>query len=582
MLALVVRGVAGAVTMADRVRAPEAEINPQAGPAGSTAAGDASLVLAYAKAKQHKSSNRRARWRDVVGELGAELWPQVFPSFRLRPGQTVFTIGSCFARNIEAHLAALGCKVPMLDFQLPPEEFDGVPNAAMNKFHPPAFRQCLEWIAGIFDRDGKVAWADCEALAFDVGDDRYFDLDMAGSVVPATRERFVERRQHIYDVFKAAFTADCLMMTPGLIEAWRDARTGLYMYGTPYHRRMLATPGRWTFEVLSYQRCLQDMLAAIDLVRARNPAVNILVTTSPVPLGMTFTGRDITIANAHSKAVLRAVCDAVLLEREGIDYFPSYEMATLSNPAVVWKDDRLHVSQGFIGKIVGYMLDNYMEDVDPALADFQRARALLASGDAAAAEEAVMAALEIRPDHAEARMILGMALARQRRWEEAEGVLAPLTAADPERPDVRVELARVLAGAGRIGEATALLEAALSLAAFKVGDFLVADLVLERAPAETSVELAQRAALRFPRHVEVYSRLVAALLRAGRQDEAVAALRQVATLSHPPAGLLLQLARFLIEAGERDEALVRIDAALAEDPRNTEAAALRAELLAEA
>ncbi|HEY5410817.1 MAG TPA: GSCFA domain-containing protein [Caulobacteraceae bacterium] len=568
--------------MAERVGRPDAEGHPGVGLAGAKAAGGASLVLGYAEAKRHKSSNRRARWRDVADALDAEFWPQVSPSFRLRPGQTVFTIGSCFARNIEAHLAALGCKAPMLDFRLPPEEFDGIANAAMNKFHPPAFRQCLEWTARIFDRDGKVAWADCEPLAFDVGQGRYFDLDMAATALPATAARFVERRQHIYDVFSAAFTADCLMMTPGLIEAWRDAETGLYMYGAPYHRRMLATPERWSFEVLSYQRCLDDMLGAIDLVRARNPGVNILVTTSPVPLGMTFTGRDVTIANAHSKAVLRAVCDAVLLEREGIDYFPSYEMATLSNPAMVWKGDRLHVSQGFIGKIVGYMLDNYMEDVDAALADFQRARALLASGDPVGAEQAALAALAIRPGHTKAASVLGTALSRQHRWGEAEDVLAPLAAAHPDRPEIRVELARVLVGAGRTAEAVVLLGAALSLEAFEAGDFLAADLVLERAPAETAVGLAQRAAERFPRHVEVHRRLVAALLRAGRAGEALAALRQIALLSHPPAPLLLQLARMLLETGELREALVHIDAALMEDPKHQEAAALRAELLADA
>jgi tetratricopeptide (TPR) repeat protein len=223
-----------------------------------------------------------------------------------------------------------------------------------------------------------------------------------------------------------------------------------------------------------------------------------------------------------------------------------------------------------------------MEGVDPASADFQRARILLASGDPVGAEEAAVEALAAKPDHAETRLILSMALARQRRWEDAEGVLAPLAAADPERPDVRVELARILVGAGRTREAAAMLDAALSLAAFKVADFLAADAVLEQAPAETAVALARRAAERFPRHVEIYPRLVTALLRAGRRDEAVAALRRVATLSHPPPGLLLQLARFLIEAGERDEALARIDAALAEDPRNTEAAALKADLLSAA
>jgi tetratricopeptide (TPR) repeat protein len=541
-------------------------------------ASDAGRVLTLAEARGHKSSSR-SRWRDVADELGGELWPKLSPSFRLRPGQTVFTIGSCFARNIEANLEALGCKVPMLGFRLPPEEFDGPPNAAMNKFHPPSFRQCLEWTARIHDQGGVVRWEDCEALAFDLGEDRWFDLDMAATVLPASRERFIARRQHVYDVFSTAFAADCLMMTPGLIEAWRDLHTGLYMYGAPYERRMLATPGRWAFEVLSYPRCLEDLLAAIDVVRQRNPGVKVLVTTSPVPLNRTFTERDVTVANAHSKAVLRAVCDAVLLEREGVDYFPSYEMVTLSNPDVAWKSDRLHVSQGFIGKLVGYMLDNYFEGVEAAAADYQRARGLLAGRQFVDAEAAARAALAARPGHLEARIVLGSALAAQQRWEDAAAALAPALEADAERADARVRMAVALAGAGRHDEAVRMADEAMSLSSFAIGDLLAMDGLLRRVPPEAAVRLCRRAAELFPRHVEAHARLADALILHGRDAEAIPVLRTLAGLSNPPAAPLALLARLLSEAGQTTEALARAEAALARDPKNRDALVLKAKLL---
>ena len=544
---------------------------------GSEGAG-AGLVLDYAEAKRRKGGNRRARWSSVADELSAELWPEVSPSFRLRPGQTVFTIGSCFARNIESNLAALGCRVPMLDLRLPPEEFDGQPNSAMNKFHPPAFRQGMEWTARIYDRDGKVCWADCEALAFEVDDGLYFDLDMAGTTAPATKARFIERRQHIYDIFAQAFDAECLMMTPGLIEAWRDKQTGLFTQGPPYHKRMLATPERWAFEVLSYPRCLDNMLAALDVVRARNPGVKVLVTTSPVPISLTFTGRDIAIANAHSKAVLRAVCDAVTLEREGVDYFPSYEMVTLSDPRLVWKTDRLHVSQGFIGKIVGYMLDNYMEGVDAAAADYQRARALLANGDAAGAEAAALAALAARPEHLEARIVLGSARNAQRLWEPAIEVLAPTLAADSERADSRVQMARALAGAGRLAEAVAVAEEALASPSVTISDFVTLDSALSRMPAADAARLCEKAAGLFPRHAEVYPRWADALLRDGRMDEAIAVLTRGEAATHPTSAPVLRLAQLLLDAGRTQEAIERLDAVLAREPRNKDAAALKAKL----
>ena len=563
--------------MADGVIAPEAD---EVGPKQSRTrkrTSDGGRVLTFVEARRHKASSR-SRWRDVAEELGGELWPKINPSFRLKPGQTVFTIGSCFARNIEANLEALGCKVPMLGFRLPAEEFDGPPNAAMNKFHPPAFRQCLEWTARIYDRDGVVAWEDCAPLAFETAEGLYFDLDMAATVLPASRERFIARRQHVYDVFATAFAADCLMMTPGLIEAWRDRETGLYMYGAPYEKRMMSMPDRWAFEVLSYPRCLEDLLASIDVVRRRNPDVKVLVTTSPVPLNRTFTERDVTVANAHSKAVLRAVCDAVLLDREAVDYFPSYEMVTLSNPAMAWKQDRLHVSQGFIGKLVSYMLDNYFEGVEAAAADYQQARVLFATGDLGGAEAAARTALDGRPEHLEARILLGSTLAQQQRWDEAVAVLAPAVTADPQRADARIQLAGALAGAGRSEAAVGAAREAMALESFSVAGLLAMDGLLMRIPTAEAVGLCEQALELFPRHVEVYPRLVNALLRDGRTDEAITALRRVAELPHPPAALLAQLSRLSFDQGETAEALNRAEAALKRDPKNTQARALIAQL----
>jgi tetratricopeptide (TPR) repeat protein len=297
-----------------------------------------------------------------------------------------------------------------------------------------------------------------------------------------------------------------------------------------------------------------------------------------VPLGTTFTGRDVTIANAHSKAVLRAACDAATLEREGVDYFPSYEMVTLTDPRLVWKQDRLHVSQGFIGKIVGHMLDHYFEGVDPALVRHQRARALLADGEAAAAEEVAREALALKPDHVDTQLVLGMALIAQSHFAEAQKVLKGTAKDAPERSDVRVHWARALAGRNKVDRAVALLKQALAQPGFTAADFLASDSILYRAAPEEAVGLAARAAELFPRREEVHARLVEQLLRADRKPDAVAALRRIAPESHPSSPLMLQFARLLLEMGEREEAAARIDLALAHDHGNEVALALKAVL----
>ncbi len=67
--------------------------------------------------------NKYATWKKAKDRLIDEVWPILTPSFQLRPRTKVFTIGSCFARNIEEHLHRLGFRIPMLDFRVPQEEW---------------------------------------------------------------------------------------------------------------------------------------------------------------------------------------------------------------------------------------------------------------------------------------------------------------------------------------------------------------------------------------------------------------------------------------------------------------------------
>ena len=537
-------------------------------------------VFTYDQARKNKRRDAEARWPNIAGEFSGEVWPRIEPSFRIGPGETVFTIGSCFARNIERFLVDAGCRAPMLELQLPAEEWHGGANAAMNKFHPPAFRQCLDWTAAIHDRGGYVSWADCEPLAFEAGDGLVFDMEMA-STPPVSRERFLERRQHIYEVFSTVFSADCLMITPGLIEAWRDRETGLYIHEAPTLKAMAARRDRWEFEILSYEQCLADLLAAIDVVRARNPGVKVLITTSPVPLSATFSGRDVRIANAYSKSVLRAVCGAASLERLLVDYFPSYEAATLSAPELVWDADHIHVAGGFVGKIVAYMLDHYLEGGEEAARGLQRARTLLLDALYPEAEAAARVVLDLRPDDVEAGVVLAEALIRLFRIPEAEAELRKWIGLHPDRADLRIALARAIfrGDQSRGPEAIAEIEAAVELPSMGLPEFRsIGEMVRRRAAPEAALRLNRMPVDRFPLHVEAYGPLVNVLLDQGQTAEAIELLRRAAGLRRVPAALRLQLAELLIGAGQAGEAEVITQAVLKLEPANAAAKELLARI----
>ena len=536
-------------------------------------------VSSFVQARRLKRRNPRARWASVAAEFDGDVWPEVQPSFRIERGATVFTIGSCFARNIERHLAALGCRVPMMDLSLPATEWAGEPNGAINRFHPPSFRQTLEWAAVIRDRDGKVGWDDCEAFAFDCENGLLHDLDLACTSVP--QARFIERRQHIYDIVSTAFEADCLMMTPGLIEAWRDRKTGLYLHEAPAQKAMLAAPDRWELEILPYETCLADMLAAIDVVRARNPAVKVLLTTSPVPMSATFSGQDVRIANTFSKSVLRAVCGAATFQRSLVDYFPSYECATLSFPMGVWKGDRIHITSGFVGKIVAHMLDHYLQDVEDAPRQLQHARTLLLNEAFGEAEAAARGLLDVRPDHVEARAILAEALIRQERGEEAEAELTAMLASNPDRADLWIMLARAVArdGERRAAQAIEHVETAIALGSVSLSAFrAVAGFLRAYAPPATTEAIMRKAVALFPLHGESYQLLAEALLDQGRRDEAIDSLTLATQKRRVSAAQLIRLAGLLIEAGRVDEAESVLRKLLHMEPRNTKARAMLANL----
>jgi len=301
--------------------------------------------------------NARAAWHDLRDRPGPQPWPAVEPSFEIEDGAEIFTIGSCFARNVEEHLARLGYSVPALRFSVPETERRGRPNGILNKHTPPLILQEIEWAASIFRRDGLVVGGDCERFELGVEDGAVIDTNLS-SAKAVSRERFLERRREVYDVSCRAFAADYVVMTLGLVEAWYDRVTRAYVHLSAILERVAEQPNRFELRVLDYADCLDFTQRTIDAIRALNPSAKFLITTSPVPLKRTFTDDDVLVANACSKSILRAVCGAVATSNDAVDYFPSYEAVVLGD-ASVWDSDRRRVRDAFVGKMVERLLDAY-------------------------------------------------------------------------------------------------------------------------------------------------------------------------------------------------------------------------------
>lgn len=304
-----------------------------------------------------------AKWpaRGPACRLEPEAWPLVTPKFRIAPGQKVFSIGSCFARNIEQHLKLLGFEVPTAGYQAPGVDALGrFGNSVLNKYTPPAIHDELVWAAEWLG--GARSEEHLGRFLFDVGGGRCIDLDLAGKYPEVERAQALERRAGIAALYEHAFSADVVVITFGLLEAWWDDERGAYIQETPTPRMEKLAPGRWQFETLGFEQCLDFARRSIELLeRTGRPGKKILITTSPVPLARSFSGQDVVIANTYGKSVLRAVCGELCARYDSVDYFPSYESVMLTRGASVWEDDLVHVETEFVGKIVDRVIAAYVE-----------------------------------------------------------------------------------------------------------------------------------------------------------------------------------------------------------------------------
>jgi tetratricopeptide (TPR) repeat protein len=173
------------------------------------------------------------------------------------------------------------------------------------------------------------------------------------------------------------------------------------------------------------------------------------------------------------------------------------------------------------------------------------------------------------------------ALHRQGRLDEAARIYEAIAAREPKNAEARHYLGALLASAGRIPEARALMKRALDL---KPGEFAflenyVGVLVLAEA-FEEALERSRLALERQPRNINLLYLNAASLQKLDRLEEARTAFVELLRLApNHPAGRK-EYAVTLSRLGEQDEALRIVEALVAEQPRFADAYLVRANVRA--
>ena len=303
--------------------------------------------------------------------------PSLNPSFLVGREDAIFTIGSCFARNVEVKLQSLGFDVPMRSLKIVDGEFEGVednPNI-FNNYAVPSILNELEWA---LDEDRPF---DPATGFVEVTNDGFVDLHLTRFFRPVSWDEACARRARIKASMLSVRRCRVVIITLGLVEVWFDNLAGNYLNIAPPKQIAKRYANRFSLHVLSYEDIETRLLAVINLLK-RTSAISdkkIIITVSPIPLAQTFTDHDVMIANTYAKSALRTAAEAVSYLTESVDYYPSYESIMLSERSITWKEDMRHVQSELISLNVDRMINAYckadqdLDSIEKGLA-FERSK----------------------------------------------------------------------------------------------------------------------------------------------------------------------------------------------------------------
>ncbi len=302
-----------------------------------------------------------ARWYRAVAHRSAdEIDPVGDVKVRILPGEKIVTAGSCFAQHVARHLAQRGrpCLTteaahPLVGPELAATFGYGVYAARYGNLY--TTRQLLQlWkrATGAFVPAEDV-WEHEGAFY-----DPFRPIVQPGGF--GTRQELeADREQHFAAVVDAFTRMDVFIFTMGLTECWTSVGDGAVFPLCPG-----VAAGRFDSEGhvllnLTAEQVAADMEEFIELVRAVNPGLRVIMTVSPQPQTATAEARHVLVEATFSKAKLRVAAERICRMTD-VDYFPAYEIVSLPGSAY-FEDDRRSVRDEGISRVMQLFFEHVVE-----------------------------------------------------------------------------------------------------------------------------------------------------------------------------------------------------------------------------
>ena len=306
------------------------------------------------------------KWPSIAGTGNENLRPitRAFynPRIKIEKGDTVFAMGSCFARQLEdSGPKWLGLKKP--------SHFN---SRSQNKYNLHSVLNQIRWAYGIDDVEKSFTgilpytpetYTDFHGHTM-VTEDPQEERDEKHWTTQGTKEEQMTSRGRVNGIFEKMRDANVIVITLGLAEVWYDRETELVLNETPAAYTLAQFPKRFEFQQIEFNEIMDCFDEIYDIFSTNNGKdFKLLLTVSPIPYTSTFSpnGGAIT-GNCYSKSVQRAAVETFMVRHENVGYFPSYEMAIHSDNQYVWDHDFIHVTADFAAYLMAYALNVLLSD----------------------------------------------------------------------------------------------------------------------------------------------------------------------------------------------------------------------------
>jgi len=286
------------------------------------------------------------------------------PKFKLDRNDPVFTIGSCFAREIENVLDAFGVPLLLAGHGVVAERYESWNQekqtgggVAAGKISRGVFHKYTTH-SMYFDVDRALIGTKYpnEGL-LELVPGKWFDPHSAG--LPLTDlETALENRASVDLGMAQIKKAKVILITLGLTESWMEKVNGLVVNRVPPGNYLYKRSDLFDYVDFGYEDVYRELVKLIELLREKLGGIKIIVTVSPVP-SSTFRERDVLETVSSSKSILRTAAEMVCRSYDFIDYFPSYELAINSPREKTWKEDGVHVQWDMVKRITNTFIEAY-------------------------------------------------------------------------------------------------------------------------------------------------------------------------------------------------------------------------------